>query len=48
MDELYKEKLNIILNLRNINLIKKKKKKIKFKKNVEYKMNFKLVKKILR
>lgn len=45
MDELHKEKLNITSNLRNINLKKKKKKKIKFKKNVEYKMNFKSVKK---
>lgn len=32
MDELYKEKLNIILNLRNINLIKKKKRKLNLKK----------------
>lgn len=48
MDELHKEKLNITSNLRNTNLIKKKKKKIKFKKNAEYKMNFKSVKKISR
>lgn len=48
MDELTLKKAKYYFKFKKHQFDTKKKKKIKLKKNVEYKMNFKSVKKILR